>query len=88
MVRAGIKSRLEAIEHLSKHIETPDLVMIYRDPAGDGWIAKETYVKRATGGKVIPGSGVDKFILLDSPEAYEPSEGFSGVILTEGEMLS
>ena len=86
MVRAEIKSRLEAIEHLSKHVESPDLVMIYRDPVGGGWVAKETYVKRTVGGKVIPGSGIDRFISLPSPEAYEAPEGFSGAILTEGEI--
>ena len=85
MVRAEIKARLEAVEHLSKHVEVPDLVMIYKDSSGSGWTAQETYVKKTAQGAVIPGSGTNKIIPLDCPESYRPPEGFKGVIMTEGE---
>lgn len=83
MVKAEIKARLEAVEHLSKHVEVPDLVMICKGPSG--WIAQETYVKKTARGAIIPGSGINKTIRLDCPESYRPPEGFNGVIMTEGE---
>ena len=81
-----IKRRLQIVEQANRPVNTPELVFICWDDVNQSWLAKEQYMKKNSKGKIIPYSGKTKLISLDSPDSYEPPEGFRGVILKEGVM--
>lgn len=78
-----IRKRLQVLEQ-AKKTAVPELVIIFWDDAKGRWIAKEQYARKSVKGGVVPFSGRCKLIPLERPEDYEPPEGFTGTIISEG----
>lgn len=82
----SIRKRLQAIEHINKQPDAPDLVFISWNGKEKCWIAKEQYMKRGLNEKIIPHRVKEKIIRLNDPSDYEPPEGFKGNVYIEGDM--
>lgn len=74
--------RLEGLETAQKRVEIPDIVFI--SPNADStWTALEKYSRKNKNGDVIRGSGMEKRVIINSPEEYKEKAGFSGVVIIE-----